>query len=180
MEIRFASSADLLDVARVNVDVWKSTYRGVISDSFLDSLSYDRSRERFLRMLARPETPSFIVVADSTDGIIGYAHAGASRERALCPRVDSELYGLYLRPAYHRQGLGEKLVKTAATELVRRGYQSMAVVVFTRNANARRFYEAMGARPLVERASGIRGELVKELLYVFEDITEVGKRGESE
>lgn len=177
LEIRFASHDDLSDIARVNVDVWQSTYRGLMSDDFLDSLSYDASRERFARMLSRTDTPSFVVAADTGDGIVGYAHAGASRERSLAPDIDGELYGLYLLPSYHRQGVGRKLVKAAATELAERGYRSMVVVVFTDNQNGRQFYQAMGAKPLIERIAGIRGEFVKELLYVFEDVTEVGMKG---
>jgi hypothetical protein len=45
MRVRPAILADALSVAVVQVESWRSTYRGLVPDEYLDGLSIDR-RER--------------------------------------------------------------------------------------------------------------------------------------
>ena len=45
MKIRKAVIADVKGIAKVHVDSWKTTYRDIISDEFLNKLSYE-SREK--------------------------------------------------------------------------------------------------------------------------------------
>ena len=167
-----ASEVDLAQIGRVNVDVWRQTYTGLFSNEFLDRLSYEKSTARFSHMISNANQPSFLMVAEVAESVVGYAHAGASRERSLAPDVDGELYGLYLMPAYHGQGVGKALVAAAMTELKQRGFHSAVVVVFTENAHARAVYQALGAVPRVERRVNIGGESVSEWLYVWETLSE--------
>lgn len=55
-----------------------------------------------------------------------------------------ELKMIYVLPAYHRRGVGRKLLGTAAEHFEREQVASMFVGVFTNNSAARRFYEALG------------------------------------
>jgi len=41
MRIREASVEDASAIARVAVDTWKTAYRGIIDDNYLNSLSYE-------------------------------------------------------------------------------------------------------------------------------------------
>src|SRR5918998_4172552 len=44
--VREARPADAAGIARVHVDTWRTTYRGIVPDDHLDALSYE-ARERF-------------------------------------------------------------------------------------------------------------------------------------
>ncbi|WP_155836444.1 hypothetical protein [Alicyclobacillus herbarius] len=95
--IRQGVIADAAQVAKVNVDSWRSTYRGIVSDAFLDSLSYV-SREQGLRerlqKSADPTNPyAMFVVEDTLGRIVGFADGGP--ERSGDPRYDGELYAIY-------------------------------------------------------------------------------------
>lgn len=42
MHVRLASSDDIPGIARVHVESWRSTYKGIISDAFLSSLTVEK------------------------------------------------------------------------------------------------------------------------------------------
>jgi hypothetical protein len=44
MVIRKADIKDIPGIAKVHVDSWRTTYKGIVPETFLDSLSYE-SRE---------------------------------------------------------------------------------------------------------------------------------------
>jgi hypothetical protein len=45
MTVREAIYTDIPAIARVHVDAWRSTYKGIFSDEYLANLSYEK-RER--------------------------------------------------------------------------------------------------------------------------------------
>jgi hypothetical protein len=60
MSIRAAMLSDARSIAEVHVDAWKSTYRGLVPDAYLDPLNYSDSTERWRRILVpRPGTTFF-------------------------------------------------------------------------------------------------------------------------
>lgn len=44
IEIRKPTIEDANDIIKVNIETWRTTYRGIVSDDFLDSLSSDKPR----------------------------------------------------------------------------------------------------------------------------------------
>lgn len=44
--VREATEADLSGIARVLVDTWRATYRGIVPDSCLDGMTYDAQAEK--------------------------------------------------------------------------------------------------------------------------------------
>ena len=47
--IREATAIDAETIARVRVASWRASYRGIIDDAYLDALSVDAGRDRYLR-----------------------------------------------------------------------------------------------------------------------------------
>lgn len=41
MQFRQATSQDAKRIAKVHVDSWRTTYQGIIPDSYLDGLTYE-------------------------------------------------------------------------------------------------------------------------------------------
>jgi len=41
IEIRRATPSDLAGMARVHVETWKTSYRGIVPDAHLDALTYE-------------------------------------------------------------------------------------------------------------------------------------------
>lgn len=144
-KIRPVSEADYADVAKVHVDSWRITYRGIVPDDFLDGMSYDASEARWRRISAQNALGYAMFVAEDEDGnIVGFANGG--RERSGDGDYDGELYAIYLLQAHQRKGIGQKLFRHIVQHLAENGFRSMLIWVLADNPSCQ-FYESMGGVP---------------------------------
>ncbi len=176
--VREARPADVPGIARVHVDTWRTTYRGIVPDDYLDALSYE-ARERFWtraleRLAAAGEAgatgnphPGGLFVAEAPGGeVVGFASCG--REATGDPQYPGELYAIYVLDAWQGQGLGRRLARAVADRLAAAGLYSMLVWVLADNP-MRRFYEALGDRLLREKKVEIGGVALVEVAYGWPD-----------
>ena len=167
--IREATAIDAESVARVRVSAWRAAYRGIIDDAYLDALSVDAVRERYLRGFDPDPAASFTRVAADDDGrVVGFATAGAAR--GVGPRRLGEVWMIYLLPSAQRQGLGARLMRSMARGLDRRGLASLVVWSLARNEPARRFYEHLGGRVVGERTSAVGAQRLQEVCYGWDEL----------
>ncbi len=169
MIIRAASEADSKGLAKVHVDSWKTTYRGLVPDSYLDGLTYDRSAERWQRNFTNyPDNHVF--AAENDSGIIvGFASGGRNRDVDVL--FDAELYAIYILEEEQQRGLGRALTKAFAKAIVEtNGYESMVVWVLAGNTRARRFYEKMGGTLVSGKQITIGGVSLDEVAYGWPDV----------
>ena len=171
MSLREATLADANAVASVNVASWRSTYRGILPDGYLDGL-IPESRVLFFRQRLASEDPDhFTLVAETPAGeIVGYLSAGP--ERAGSGNFPMEIYGLYLLRDHQRKGLGTNLLKTAAARVLQTGHSAMLAWVIAANS-ASRFYERLGATHVGRRHLEIGGCIVEELSYGWTDLRQL-------
>jgi len=81
MIIRRAELNDAPDISKVHVDSWRTTYKGIIPNDFLNNLSYEQRTELWKRNIS--EEGNYIVVAlNEMDKIIGFGTAGKRQEIA--------------------------------------------------------------------------------------------------
>ena len=112
--VRLATLDDAADIARVHVASWRTTYRGMLPDDFLASLSEEHYTERWKRLIA--EGSSRVQVVDEPKGgIVGFASGG--RERAGENTFAGELYAIYVLDSAQRLGHGRELVRAIAGAL---------------------------------------------------------------
>jgi len=77
MNIRKAIISDAPEIAMINVESWKTTYKGIISEDFLQNLSYKNSKVQWKERLEEKNEKYFTYVAESNSGIIvGFALGG--------------------------------------------------------------------------------------------------------
>lgn len=81
--IRDARPKDAEMAAAVHMDTWRTAYRGIVAQEFLDGLSYAKRREGFLKGLADPHT--ITVVAEAEGKIVGFARAAWINTRTPRP-----------------------------------------------------------------------------------------------
>ena len=72
--VRPAELADAAAIARVHVDTWKSAYRGLLPEDFLDSLTEASYLDRWRRGIA--DNSSRVYVAEDETGVVGFASGG--------------------------------------------------------------------------------------------------------
>jgi GNAT superfamily N-acetyltransferase len=166
MPIRPATPTDAAAIARVRVDSWRATYRGIMPDAELDNLSYAEHTERWHRHLA--DEGLIVQVAVTDDGrIIGFASGGC--EVTDFSDFTGEVYAIYLDPAYIRQGIGTQLIRAVARVLRDRGHESMLVWVLADNPS-RHFYEALGGEFLHDETIKVGGVDLVEWAYGWREI----------
>jgi GNAT superfamily N-acetyltransferase len=166
--VRLARVDDAPAIAEVHVASWRTTYKGIFSDTLLDSLSVDKREQSWRERLALPEPNSVALVACNVGGsIVGFVSGGAERTGRL--GYEGELYAIYLLQVAQRQGLGTLLVLHFVRELRVRGFGSMAVWVLAANP-FRKFYEALGGKVVAEQQIECGGESFTESAYGWQDL----------
>ena len=167
--VRPATPADATAIARVHVDSWRTSYRGMLPDDFLASLSESGYLERWTRLLS--DGSNLIYVAEEDGEVIGFASGG--RERAGEDGFSGELYAIYLLEAFKRRGLGRELVRATVAGLRGLGIDDMIIWALTDNQPARAFYERLGgvfvrAQPIV-----IGSATLEEVAYGWRRLSDV-------
>jgi ribosomal protein S18 acetylase RimI-like enzyme len=158
--VRRAQPEDAAAIARVQVDTWRSTYRGIVPDSYLDGLSYQTSQENWERGVSDPEHRTTVFVADDESaGVVGFAACGAARDTGW--GFAGELYAIYLNRNMQRKGMGRSMVLSVAQDLKSRGFDSMLVWVLEDNPY-KRFYESIGGRLLGAKEITMGGTRLRE------------------
>jgi len=171
MEIRNARPADVPAIAQVHVASWRTTYRDVLPQSYLQDLS-PRAREEMWHGAFSPESTAFLVVAEDVGKIVGFAAAGPVRKEdveADWP-YDGELYAVYVLDTHLRRGLGRRLVAAAAEQLIAKGYSAMLTWVLEDNA-ACRFYERLGGERLGSKTVEVANMSLRAVAYSWSDLS---------
>ena len=166
--IRPAEVKDAKGIAYVHVTAWQDTYRGLMPDSVLDTLSVERRTRQWketLEDISNPYHPT--LVAESGRKIIGFANYGQERESD--PEYTGELFAIYILNAYQGQGIGRKLVQKAAEDLLALKLMSMLVWVLSDNPY-QKFYERLGGVYLRAKSIPIGDTLLTEKAYGWKDI----------
>lgn len=177
--IRRATPADANDIAQVHVASWKSTYSGIVSQTYLDSLDPEQFASRWLERLLLPET--LVLVTADAEGVCGFVSGGPLREPLPMPALVAdvelpsgeigfgEVYALYLLQRAHRRGIGRALMRSVAESLVEAAYRRAAVWVLEANPS-RLFYEHLGGRPVAKQTITIGGDELMELAYAWDSL----------
>ncbi|WP_121662101.1 GNAT family N-acetyltransferase [Metabacillus litoralis] len=165
MKIRAAEIRDVIPMSRVHIDSWKTTYNGLLSDKYLESLSYKKKEQLWKQVI--PNGGVFVAENESGD-IIGFASGGKERTGNY-DQFKGELYAIYLLDQYQRKGIGRKLFKAVVHFLQVQHIDSLVVWVVEGNKSCL-FYEAIGGIILDSTEVEIGGAKVKEILYGWNDI----------
>ena len=167
MRIREAVLEDAEGIARVHVDSWRTTYKGIVSDTVLQQLSYEQRAENWRRGIGKN---ALYVAEDDSGNIVGFATGG--KERSGNYDADGELYAIYLLKEVQGQGIGKKLTHLIARNLQDRGFGSMLVWVLDQNPS-KQFYESLGGQPIDEALIDIGGEEFKEIAFFWDNIDSI-------
>ncbi len=168
--IRKAEPSDAAGIARVHVESWRSTYRGIVPDAYLDALD-EAERAGHWRDLLK--NGMLVLIAERAGEVLGFATGGKSRDGlAGC---DAELYAIYLLEEAQRARIGRDLLREVARLLNQDGFRSMGVWVLAKNP-AKGFYERMGAEYAGAKDIEIGGATLAEQAYVWADLATLTSR----
>ena len=169
IKVRPAEAADAAAIARVHVQTWRSTYRGMLPDDFLDSLDHARYEERWRRSLTDRGTR--VYVAEDAREVVAFASAG--RERAGEDGYGGELYAIYVLREAQGRGHGKSLVRAVSAGLRDMNLHDMIVWVLRDNAPARGFYERLGGVYVRTQPITIGSAVLDEVSYGWSSLDDI-------
>ena len=171
--IRPAEPRDAVGIAKVHVESWRSTYRGIVPDNVLENLSESR-REKYWREDAIPDTAQVIYIASRPGGeIVGFVSGGPEREEV--DGYDGELFAIYMNLKWSRHGIGTQLFRVYTRTMVQLGYRSILVWVLADNPMGRGFYEKMGGIRVAKKSIQIGGDDLEEIAYGWENLRDLDR-----
>ena len=137
INIRPACPEDINDISCVLAASWKTAYRGIIADSYLDALS-DTHWVDFLASGLKGKK-IIVMVMESGRQIIGAATMSETENSGEC-----DLISFYLLSDKIGQGLGQIFYSSIENEMRNRGFSSCRLDVLESNTRAVRFYKKQG------------------------------------
>ena len=170
MIIRPAHFGDEQRLARVYVDTWMATYRGLLNESFLSSLNYRDVSVQWSRTLEHAVTLVYLA-QDERQEIVGFVTGGKESSGSLA--FDAEVYTLYILPDYQRRGIGNRLLRAVADALHSAGSGSLVIWVLKGNP-AVEFYRKMGGMQVAEKTTPLGDTRYPEVAFGWLDIQSAG------
>ncbi|MGG4096568.1 GNAT family N-acetyltransferase [Paenibacillus sp. FSL W8-0187] len=171
MHIRHANEHDVAGIANVHVNSWKTTYKGIVDDSFLENLSAaDRIEGWRWKLANMPEDEQLLVIADEDGEVYGFMSYGTEREQKISH--EGELYAIYLLEELQGKGWGKQLFARLKEFLQVRGYRSLLVWVLEGN-KAEHFYKYMGGQELKRKEIVIGGKTHTEMALLWSSIDRI-------
>ncbi|MFF3499426.1 GNAT family N-acetyltransferase [Streptomyces sp. NPDC003247] len=159
---------DCARVSEIRVRGWRSAYRGLMPQSYLDALSVTEDAERRRARFAQGDGSVVNLVAEQAGQVVGWAAHGPYREGGH-RTSDAELYALYVDPARIGTGLGRALLTEAVRRTTADGHRRMYLWVLRANTRARAFYTHAGFHPDgTEEPTEVNGVPVPEVRYVID------------
>ena len=166
IEILPVDAADAAAIAALHVESWRSAYRGLLPDAFLDGpVVEDRTWLWRERLNGGATGQQLVLKAVSSGELIGFVCVLPDNDALYGPRLDN----LHVKPLLKGAGIGSQLFR-AAYDWVGRTMpgRPMHLWVIEDNLPARRFYDHHGGIVAERRTlEVVRGILVPELRYVW-------------
>jgi ribosomal protein S18 acetylase RimI-like enzyme len=171
MRVRKAQVCDVSGIARVHVESWRTTYKGIVSADYLSGLTVEQRERNWVWAFRNPNPDEAVFVAETDEGtIVGFCSGGRSRFPAY--PYDAELYAIYTLQECQSQGVGRKLAGALVSYLKAKDYKSMMVWVLEKNPAAG-FYERLGGCSFSRQEIQIGEETHFEVAYGWESLEDV-------
>ena len=144
--VRYATLNDARSISVIYQRATQIAYQDVMAEAPIYSRLLHRLEPFWIQKLAIPPSKEQrLLVAEHEGQVLGFVEIGAATyPEEVASESTGELHFLFVVPNFMGGGIGSRLL-TRATELLREDSYSQAILwVFSRNLQARRFYERHG------------------------------------
>lgn len=165
IEIREARPEDAEACAAAHIEGWRTGYRGLLPDEFLDAPEFATQRiERWRSWTWADEfVDGQLFVGELRGRVVGFGMCGRERTQPVCDQIGAdtpgvasapphtsagtvcgEVYAFYLHPDAWGSGVAPALIARCHEYLRDMGYPGAVLWVLRDNPRARHFYENAG------------------------------------
>jgi ribosomal protein S18 acetylase RimI-like enzyme len=152
--IRNIRERDIPSVVDIQINGWKTAYKGIIEDNTLNSMN----RYKKIEKITRDYKETGFVVAELKNEIVGFCrYIDNNKFTQDILNVDCELLAIYVKPNLKNNGIGTKLFQFVVNELKFKNKSKMILWCLKDNELSKKFYKKMG------------GNIIKEKLIIIEE-----------
>lgn len=151
VSVRPAGGDDAAEIARIQVDTWRTAYTEILPAAVLDSLDPGAAAAAWASAIAEPPTSRHRVLVAMEQqwrvGFVAIAAADGLEEGDPDPGSTAAIAPLLVEPRWGRRGHGSRLL-AAATDLAREdGMSRLIVWIPERDAASSAFFTSAGWAP---------------------------------
>jgi GNAT superfamily N-acetyltransferase len=145
LEIRPAQPRDADAVAELHAASWRSAYRGMFTDAYLDGDVIEERRLQWTKhLVTEPRLDQGVFVAMENGACVGFLCIFLEAEPGWGPLLDN----LHVRPDLKDRGIGQQLIAAGLAWMGIQGtFDRWHLWVLEDNALTRRVYEHLGWEP---------------------------------
>ncbi len=164
---REAKLSDVSVIAKLHAKNWQENYRGVFSDTYLDTeVALDRLAV-WKRRLTKPPNNQHIILAEEGEELLGFSCAYFNEHATYGTYLDN----LHVSSKAKGKGIGSKLMLQLSEAIISRNYHGLYLWVIDNNASAIHFYNNLGGMPLdKEEANDIGDVIFIKMRYVWSNL----------
>lgn len=141
--LRLATYEDAAAIAAVHISSWRTTYVGIVPDSYLNGLTLQQKIKSWQQNLNQPMASETWLACIDTE-VIGFGSWGRNRDSNL--HHQGELYALYLVATHQGKGIGTHLFRQFQRYLSISAFNSACIWSLKDNKKAHKAYESWGAQ----------------------------------
>ena len=163
MEFRTATLDNLADTAKLFHACWHISYADLLSPEVRTDMNLVEAENLWRPSLVDPKDKETVIgIMDSR--LVSVFRIGSEKDNPS----NGHLFSLYVDPKVAGKGLGKKSLSEAELRLGKKGFKSMSLWVFEKNAIAKGLYQSFGFTPtgrsrVDERWKETEVEMRKEL-----------------
>ncbi|NMM64221.1 GNAT family N-acetyltransferase [Clostridium sp. P21] len=165
MIIRPVIDDDIQAIAKIYTDNWKTTYQNILPDSFLKSMTYEHSKEKWSSYIHTDKQGAFVAL-DENDMIIGFSAYKPYSDLKKCLLLDS----LHIIQSIQGSGIGKKLIFTIGKYAYNNEYEKMYICIVKGNDRAEGIYAHLGAKHYKDFIDDFEGTPSNSSVLLWDDL----------
>lgn len=168
-EVRLAQYFDAEAAAKINVDAWHATYRGIMPEMVLKLVTARRFEERWEDLLLKnsEEGNLTLIAEDAERGPVGFLRAGPYQ--GSLP-YSHEVMAINVKPGCQRLGVGRRLLRTAFATLFDQGVDRCFLWVLAANQRARFFFKTLGGEQVATGKERLGPSMLPKVAYAWDNL----------
>ena len=162
--IRNIKKQDIPKVVDIQINGWKTAYKGIIEDKYLDTMN----KEEKIKKRQKDYMLNGFIIAELNNDVVGFCrYIDNNSFSTEVKEADCELIAIYVRSDLKYNGIGTKLFQYVKNEFIKKERSKMILWCLKDNEASKKFYKKMGGKIICERPIAIGDKFYQEVCFLY-------------